>query len=102
MFVPSAFNTAISNFVKHEKGSLVVQADAGTGKTAQIEFDLRNTLTPEQLADSIYLVFGKKNQLEFEGRMPKGARCSKSPTSLSRRASRAASSVETSARGWSA
>ena len=76
MFVPSAFNTAISNFVKHEKGSLVVQADAGTGKTAQIEFDLRNTLTPEQLADSIYLVFGKKNQLEFEGRMPKGARCS--------------------------
>jgi DNA helicase-2/ATP-dependent DNA helicase PcrA len=71
-FVPSKYQSDIFKFVKSGKGSGIIEALAGSGKSTTIVGALEEI---EPGKDTIFLAFNKKIVEELEERIPEGVDC---------------------------
>jgi len=68
LFEPSQYQQAIFEFIRYGKGSGVVDAKAGSGKSSTIEQAYRNHINPA--LKTLFLTFNKSIAVGLENRLP--------------------------------
>ena len=69
---PTEEGEAILKYLREANGNICVEAYAGSGKTTMLEFMVQALPKDEP---SLYLVFGKQDQLNAEAKLPSRCKC---------------------------